>query len=93
MSGHIKLHTTYIGIIQFKSKNETTGQEMKFEGLPGNSMTIHIDNENQVITEEVSNYDLYEYFNLELEPGDNKLVISGVGNMIIRGRYLYNVGA
>ena len=43
-----------------------------------------------------TNYDLYEYFNfefLELEPGDNKLVISGVGNMIIRGRYLYNVGA
>lgn len=84
------------GCTNFSIKNETTGQEMKFEGLPGSSMTIHIDNENQVITEEVSNYDLYEYFNfefLELEPGDNKLVISGVGNMIIRGRYLYNVGA
>lgn len=84
------------GCTSFAVKNKTTGAEMRFDNLPGGSLTIRVDNENQVVTEEVSGYDLYEHFNFtffELEPGDNELVFTGAGSVTISGRYLYNVGA
>ena len=84
------------GNTNFGVKNLTTGDEMIFTGLPGSELTIRIDNENQVITEEVSGYDLYDYFNfgfLRLDPGDNELVFTGNGSVTLKGRYLYNVGA
>ena len=85
------------GCTCFAVKNETTGdKETRFDGVPGNGLKIRVDNENQVITEEISGYDLYDYFNfafLELEPGDNELVFIGNGSVTISGRYLYNVGA
>lgn len=84
------------GNTSFGVKNLTTGDEMMFTGLPGSVLTIRIDNENQVITEEVSGYDLYDYFNfgfLGLDPGDNELVFTGSGSVTLKGRYLYNVGA
>ena len=85
-----------IAIGRIVVKNLTTGDEMIFTGLPGSELTIRIDNENQVITEEVSGYDLYDYFNfgfLRLDPGDNELVFTGNGSVTLKGRYLYNVGA
>ena len=85
------------GCTDFSIKNNTVGrEETKFADLPSGGLTIHIDNENGVITEEVAGYDLYDSFNfqfLELEPGDNELILSGVGLVTIKGRYLYNVGA
>lgn len=84
------------GCTSFAVKNKTTGAEMRFDNLPGGSLAIRVDNENQVVTEEVSGYDLYEHFNFtffELEPGDNELVFTGAGSVTISGRYLYNVGA
>lgn len=90
------LVTLAAGCTSFAVKNKTTGAEMRFDNLPGSSLSIRVDNENQVVTEEVSGYDLYEHFNfvfLELEPGDNELVFTGTGSVTISGRYLYNVGA
>lgn len=90
------LVTLAAGCTSFAVKNKTTGAEMRFDNLPGSILSIRVDNENQVVTEEVSGYDLYEHFNfvfLELEPGDNELVFTGTGSVTISGRYLYNVGA
>ena len=76
--------------------NETTGDELRFTGLPGGALTIDIDNENCVVTDPVGGTDLYEHFNfqfLRFAPGDNKLRLDGTGKMRIEGRYLYAVGA
>lgn len=80
----------------FAVKNNSTGEEMRFDNLPKGGLSIRIDNENQVVTENVFGYDLYDYFNfvfLELESGDNNLEFTGSGSVTIIGRYLYNVGA
>lgn len=84
------------GCTSFMVKNTTTNQEMKFENLPGGALEIWVDNENKIVSEKVSGYDLYKYFNfvfLELEPGDNELVFTGIGSVTLSGRYFYNVGA
>lgn len=84
------------GCTSFVVRNKTTGTEMRFDDLPGGSLSIHIDNENQVVTEDTSGYDMYKHFNfvfLELEPGDNELEFVGTGKVTVTGRYLYNVGA
>lgn len=84
------------GCTEFAVTNQNTGETMRFSNLPGGSLTISIDNENCIITEDVAGYNLYDYFNfvfLALEPGDNQLLFEGTGNVVISGRYLYNVGA
>lgn len=84
----------------FSIRNITTNTEMKFEGLPIGALSIHVDAENQIVSDETegatSSSDLYEYFNfvfLDFAPGDNELLITGNGGIRIEGRYLYNVGA
>lgn len=85
------------GCTEFSVKNNTTEAEaLTLSGLPGSVLSIEIDNENMVMTEENFGLDLYDYFNfcfLELEPGDNELAFTGTGTVTISGRYLYNVGA
>lgn len=80
----------------FTITNGTTGTSMEFTGLPSGELTIIVDNENEILQDAHGQYDLYEYFNfqfLEFASGDNELVISGSGTVIIDGRYMYNVGA
>ena len=78
-------------------KNKSNGGKcLEFTNLPGSGVRIVIDNENCMITEELSGYDLYDCFNFsffECVPGDNLLEICGNGALTISGRYLYNVGA
>lgn len=84
------------GCSKFSIKNKTTGILMEFDGLPGGGTTIMVDNENEILTEANSRYDLYEYFNfqfMDFQSGDNQLEITGIGTVVINGRYLYNVGA
>lgn len=80
----------------FSVENQTTGGKTEFTNLPSGGLIVQVDNENGVITEQGSGYDLYDCFNfgfLEMEPGDNTLVLTGTGAFTISGRYLYNVGA
>ena len=84
------------GTRNFSITNKTTGTTMKFTGLPAGGVTIIADNENGILRDGNDEYDLYDYFNFqffELASGDNELVLEGNGNVKIRGRYLYNVGA
>lgn len=84
------------GCKDFSITNRTTGTSMEFRDLPGGGMTIFADNENEILQDAHGQYDLYRSFNfqfLEFASGDNQLVISGVGTVVISGRYLYNVGA
>ena len=85
------------GCKKFSIKNNTTGDDaLVLSELPGSALSITIDNENLVITEDAHGLDLYDHFNfcfLELESGDNELVFNGSGTVTISGRYLYNVGA
>ena len=84
------------GCKDFTITNETTGTVVQFKGLPGGGITILMDNENEVLQDSNSVYDLYDYFNFqffELASGDNQLVFEGSGKVVISGRYLYNVGA
>lgn len=85
------------GCAELSIKNNTMdGDALVLSGLPGGALSITVDNENLVVSEENYGIDLYEYFNyhfLELGVGDNELSISGSGTVTISGRYLYNVGA
>lgn len=84
------------GCKNFSITNQTTGTSIEFKALPCGGITILVDNENEILRDSYDQYDLYEYFNfqfLEFASGDNQLLISGVGTVIINGRYLYNVGA
>lgn len=85
------------GCTEFAVVNQTTGAEMRFSGLPSGGITIMIDNENEIITHiGQMEYDLYNYFNFhffDLASGDNTIVFTGSGNITIKGRCMYNVGA
>lgn len=70
-------------------------REFSIDGLPRTSV-VYVDNDNCVIEEQISGYDLYEGFNdifLRLVPGDNILTMSGSGTITFTGRYYYNTGA
>lgn len=80
----------------FTITNKTAGTTTKFTDFPAGGTTILIDNENEIVTDESEEYDLYEFFNFqffELVSGDNELILEGDGRVTISGRYLYNVGA
>ncbi|MCI9433383.1 phage tail domain-containing protein [Oscillospiraceae bacterium 50-58] len=84
------------GCKNFSITNLTTGTFMEFSALPNGGITIIVDNENEIVRDSYGQYDLYEHFNfqfLEFASGDNQLVITGSGTVVINGRYLYNVGA
>lgn len=84
------------GCTNFSVTNRNTDETMSFTNLPAGGLHITIDNENGVITESTDGYNMYDYFNfvfLGMESGDNMLVFDGVGEVIIKGRYIYNIGA
>lgn len=84
------------GCNEFSITNLTTGTVLRFSGLPAGGITILIDNENEVVTDSLDEYNLYGFFNFqffELASGDNNLVITGRGKLVVSGRYIYNVGA
>lgn len=85
-----------LGCTDFTITNNTTGDIVKFSGLPGGDVVIQMDNENEVLTDSLGEYDLYRFFNFQffsLASGDNGLVFDGNGTVTLSGRYLYNVGA
>lgn len=84
------------GSRNFSIINQTTDETIQFASLPAGGVTILMDNENEILCEADGKCDLYDYFNFQffsLVSGDNHLSFSGVGTVIISGRYLYNVGA
>lgn len=84
------------GCTEFAIKNRTTGSVFELSGLPAGGITILVDNENGILTDENGEYDLYDHFNFgffELASGDNELLFKGSGNVTINWRCLYNVGA
>lgn len=84
------------GCREFFITNRSTGKTMKFTNLPGDGVTIQIDNENCILQEPNKQYNLYDYFNFqffELISGDNDLLIVGTGIVTISGQFLYNTGA
>ncbi len=84
------------GCKDFSITNQTTGASIQFREIPGDGVTILVDNENEIVRDADGQYDLYDSFNfqfLDLASGDNQLLIEGSGRVVISGRYLYNVGA
>ena len=80
----------------FSLANQRTGQTMAFSELPNGGVSITVDNENELITEENYGADIYNHFNyvfFGLEPGDNEIEVVGNGILTISGRFLYNTGA
>lgn len=66
----------------------------RISGIPASGASILVDNNNGVIQETTSGYNLYPGFNLNffrLVHGDNHLEITGDGTVTISGRFLYNV--
>lgn len=78
--------------IQSLSDNNRTFQ---FKELPGgNSLTIYVDNKNQVITDSMD-LNLYPYFNMKfmrLVKGDNLLKITGNAEVKFICEFPVNIG-
>ena len=78
--------------IQNLSDNNRTFQ---FKALPGgNSLTIYVDNKNQVITDSMD-LNLYPYFNMKfmrLVKGDNLLKITGNAEVKFICEFPVNIG-
>ena len=78
--------------IQNLSDNNRTFQ---FKELPGgNSLTIYVDNKNQVITDSMD-LNLYPYFNMKfmrLVKGDNLLKITGNAEVKFICEFPVNIG-
>ena len=78
--------------IQTLSDNNRTFQ---FKELPGgNSLTIYVDNKNQVITDSMD-LNLYPYFNMKfmrLVKGDNLLKITGNAEVKFICEFPVNIG-
>ena len=77
------------------TNNSDNARTFSLSNLPASS-TIYVDNDNGIIEEKISNYDLYDGFNdtfFRLIPGENVLVMGGSGEITFTGRYFYNTGA
>lgn len=62
--------------------------------IPASGVSITVDNNNGIITEENYGYNLYDGFNLSflrLVHGDNNLTVDGDGVLTVSGRFLYNI--
>ena len=95
MKPHITI-TLNAGCTEFSIDNKTTGKKFKLSGLPGDAMTIDVDNENCIMSERTGSVNIYNYFNFNfvgLASGDNEMIITGDADVRIQGRFLYNVGA
>lgn len=69
---------------------------LQLTDLPGQSYTIKIDNDNQIITsDDLTDFNFYEHFNFQffrLKRGDNTLKLSGVGQVKFICSYPVNIG-
>lgn len=95
MKPHITI-TLNAGCTEFSIDNKTTGKKFELSGLPGDAMTIDVDNENCIMSERTGSVNIYNYFNFNfvgLASGDNEMIITGDTDVRIQGRFLYNVGA
>ena len=95
MKPHITI-TLNAGCTEFSIDNKTTGKKFELSGLPGDAMTIDVDNENCIMSERTGSVNIYNYFNFNfvgLASGDNEMIITGDADVRIQGRFLYNVGA
>ena len=76
--------------------NQEFGEKLELTGLPGQTYTINIDNENQVISsEELPDFNFYEHFNftfLRLKRGLNRLTFDGNGVVTIICNFPVNIG-
>ena len=78
--------------IQNLSDNNRTFQFKELQG--GNSLTIYVDNKNQVITDSMD-LNLYPYFNMKfmrLVKGDNLLKITGNAEVKFICEFPVNIG-
>ena len=86
------VHISQCISIQNLSDNNRTFQ---FKELPGgNSLTIYVDNKNQVITDSMD-LNLYPYFNMKfmrLVKGDNLLKITGNAEVKFICEFPVNIG-
>lgn len=89
------LEIEMIGKSDLKIENAANGRVTQFTGLPSD-VKFTMDNENQILTAEAGEYNLYDFFNFvffALEPGDNDLTITGNCKIRLSGMYFVNVGA
>ena len=63
MKPHITI-TLNAGCTEFSIDNKTTGKKFELSGLPGDAMTIDVDNENCIMSERTGSVNIYNYFNL-----------------------------
>lgn len=69
-------------------------RSFSFSNLPTGEKSIVVDNERGILTDTHSEYNLYEFFNMNffrLVQGDNVLDITGSGILSVDCRFLYNV--
>ena len=78
------------------SNEDLEDSNFELSGLPGQSYTIHVDNDNQTIhSDELPSYNFYENFNfqfLRLKRGDNHLRFSGNGIIKLICSFPVNIG-
>ena len=83
------------GVTQVQIINKSdNGRAFILSDLPSSGPMVIVDNNNGIITDVNSEYNLYSGFNMNffrLVPGDNELVITGDGMISVSGRFLYNV--
>jgi phage-related protein len=76
--------------------NSDGGRVFAFSGLPpGETLTIHIDNKNQIITNSLG-LNLYPNFNynfFRMRRGDNQITINGTGKVKFICEFPVNIGA
>lgn len=75
---------------------EFTDSSFQLTELPAQSYTVRIDNDNQTITsDDVPDFNFYEHFNfqfLRFKRGDNRLKLSGTGQVKFICSYPVNIG-
>lgn len=85
-------NTTKLSIVNQNDGN----REFLLEDIPAIAHSIEIDNQNGIIRDTAGKTNLYAGFNLHffrLVHGDNRLVVTGDGILMISGRFLHNVSA
>lgn len=83
------------GVTTFSIRNENDGgRTFALTNLPASGIKIAVDSQTGIIRELNFNTNLYGGFNMNFMrfvQGDNLLVVNGDGELLIEGRYLYNV--
>ena len=79
------------------ANEDLDNSSLELTGLPGQTYTINVDNDNQIIwSDEIPDFNFYDgHFNFEffrLKRGDNNLKISGSGTVQFICSYPVNIG-